>query len=89
MELTNKSELFKPAMEKKKTDNAQNKTDDDNVQHADRKETKGFDTLMAEDIDNDDFNKKSNPLEPEKTKLPAKKKLIKKAKSGLVRPLRF
>ena len=31
MELTNKSELLKPVMEKKKTDNAQNKTDDDYV----------------------------------------------------------
>lgn len=45
---------------------------------------------MAEDIDNDDFKKKSDPLEPLKAaKLPAKKKSLKKAKSGLVRPLRF
>ncbi len=51
-EVTNKSDLLKPVVEKKKnTDNAQNKTDDDNMKHADHKETKGFDTLMAEDID--------------------------------------
>ena len=52
MELTNKSEQMKPSSrEKKKTDEGVDKTDEYNKDVADHKETKGFDTLMADDYD--------------------------------------
>jgi hypothetical protein len=56
MQMTNKSDLLKPVKDKKKVDDALNKTADDNLPHdlakdKEHLETKGFDTLMADDYD--------------------------------------
>jgi hypothetical protein len=90
MQLTNKSDLLKPVKEKKKVDDALSKTGDDNLPNdlakdKDHLETKGFDTLMADDFD--DTKKPSQKAEIMKTA--STKKVVKRSRAATVRPRRF
>lgn len=84
MELTNKSDQMK-VNEKKKTDEGIAKTEEYNKDLADHKETKGFDTLMADDYDAEKEAKIQN-IDENVKKATIKKTGLKRSKP---RPKRF